>query len=185
MARKVVRRSQSKPQNNSGNKLSSPYTEEHFSFLKDLADIIKAKSILFSPIYLAYVTFLITKVEYVSESTIISQLIILNGFISATFYAYILTKSLWMLEVMRFFTNQEISSKGELLRSLPPEDHEKFLETLKSLNDVVSFENKLYRYTMYSIYFAAFSTLINIYFGGFMKKYIEILLIYASGILTK
>src|SRR5258705_8165349 len=81
--------------------------EEPFdpSFLKDLADIIKNKTLFFIPFFGALLAFLFTKAEYIkgSNAVIWVLLVVLLG--ASLRYIQIVSRLLWVIESLRFVFN--------------------------------------------------------------------------------
>jgi hypothetical protein len=82
-------------------------SEEPFeaSFLKDLADIIKNKTLFFIPFFGALLAFLFTKADYIKGSDAVVW-VLLTALLGASLrYIQLVSQLLWVIESLRFVFN--------------------------------------------------------------------------------
>jgi len=82
------------------------------SFLKDLADIIKNKTLFFIPFFGALLAFLFTKSDYIKGSNAIIWLLLTALLGSCIRYIQLVSQLLWVIESMRFVFNVRKMGSG-------------------------------------------------------------------------
>lgn len=136
------------------------------SVFKDLADVIRAKNIFFVPFYGAFVAFLVGKSELVAGGMWICKAVWALTFFAGIAYASIVSQLLWVLETLRFATNVEKASNGEFNAFSQPTDGTVKSSSM-SLGDQVlrsvEWENRVYRWMMWLLYFAAIAAMFEMY----------------------
>lgn len=136
------------------------------SFFKDLADVIRAKNMFFVPFFGAFVAFLVAKVDAVMAGTWFFKFACVATFFTGIAYASVVSQLLWMLETLRFVVNLEKFSEGDFkpfegVSSENPSDVKTGLaeQVIRSIR----WENRIYRWVMWLLYFAALTALCEMY----------------------
>jgi hypothetical protein len=140
-------------------------TVPDMSFLRDFVDIIKNKMLFFFPFYGAFLALLFSKSDYVLQASFIVWILCAATFFAGIFYAYQVSQTLWALEHVRVIAALNKLNGGGLFSSMSDDTKIVYNEVLKKLMPLVSFEDKIFRRTMFLIYMTAIAVLIDIYFG--------------------
>jgi hypothetical protein len=148
--------------------MSEAIAESNFpdlSFLRDVADIIKNKMLFFFPFYGAFLALLFTTSEYVMQASLTVWILCAATFFAGISYAYQVSQTLWALESVRLVTVLSKANLNGFLSSITDDQKKAAVEISQKLAPMVAFEDKLFRRTMFLIYFTAIAVLFDIYFG--------------------
>jgi hypothetical protein len=139
------------------------------SFIKDIVDIIKNKMLFFFPFFGAFLAFLIAKSDYVMNANWFIEFLCAATFLVGVFYAHTVSQALWVLESIRLVFTLEKITRGAMIASAPEKQRATIRYFLGKFGIIVDFEAKLFRRTMYLIYFTAANILFDLYFGKLLN----------------
>jgi hypothetical protein len=71
-------------------------------FFKDMGEFVRARNLFFIPFYGAFLAFIMTQSAYIINANPLVQLLIAITFLGSVYYANIVSKYLWSLEMLRF-----------------------------------------------------------------------------------
>ena len=81
------------------------------SYLRDLADIVKNKTLFFVPFFGAFLAFLVGKTDYLKSAGVAVWVFSCLIFMASALYIYLVTQLLWTLENCRLvFTFRRIGA---------------------------------------------------------------------------
>jgi|ERR1700674_513959 len=140
------------------------------SFLRDVADIVKNKTLFFIPFFGAYLAFILTKSDYLKESNPVIWLLVTAIFLASVRYIFLVSQLLWAIESSRLvftFLNMGIE---------PWVDKEKdtaaMSQVMTLIPKMVAAEDWWYRRVMLLMYLASFTVLSDIFFGTYINEHI-------------
>lgn len=143
------------------------------SYLRDLVDIIKNKTLFFIPFFGALLAFLLTKSDFVKNSNFVIWGLLAVLLASCVRYISLVSDLLWVMESLRFvFT---IRKSGVEEWPTWAEDRKSATELLKLVPKLIALENWWYRRVMSMMYFALFLVLFDIFFGKAVSDFISML----------
>ena len=143
---------------------------DHGAYINDLVDIIKNKLLFYFPFFGAFLAFLVAKSDYVLNANWFIKALCASSFLAGIAYAYIVSDALWLLERVRLIFTLEKVSDGVLFASSTEEQKTAVIEALRKFGRIYSFEDKLFRKTMYLLWLTAGSILFDIYFGKLLNS---------------
>lgn len=142
------------------------------AFIRDVVDIIKNKTLFFIPFFGAFVAFLVAKTDYVTSSNWLIKLLCAASFLGGIWYAYTVSQALWMLESIRLAFTLERASEGDVFNSMTDEQKNAVQHICSKFAPMVSFEDKLFRRTMYLLYTTSMIILFDIFFGKLVSGWV-------------
>jgi hypothetical protein len=150
--------------------------EEPFdaSFLKDLADIIKNKTLFFIPFFGALLAFLFTKADYIKSSNAIIWVLLAVLLLASLRYIQLVSQLLWVIESLRFVFNIRKLGTG----AWPDWEKDKAasVDLLKLVPELMKTEGWWFRKVMLQMYFALGLVLFDIFFGQMVRDLLALLI---------
>jgi hypothetical protein len=150
--------------------------EEPFdaSFLKDLADIIKNKTLFFIPFFGALLAFLFTKADYIKSSNAIIWVLLAVLLLASLRYIQLVSQLLWVIESLRFVFNIRKLGTG----AWPDWEKDKAasVNLLKLVPELMKTEGWWFRKVMLLMYFALGLVLFDIFFGQMVRALLVLLI---------
>ena len=149
--------------------------EEPFdaSFLKDLADIIKNKTLFFIPFFGALLAFLFTKAEYIKSSNAVIWVLLAVLLLASLRYIQLVSQLLWVIESLRFVFNIRKLGTG----AWPDWKHKAAsVDLLKLVPELMKAEGWWFRKVMILMYFALGLVLYDIFFGQIVRDLLTMLI---------
>jgi len=138
------------------------------TFLRDIADIIKNRTLFFLPFFGAFIAFLFSKSDYIKESnTAISAICIVLFFVCIK-YIHCASNLLWVLEGLRFSFAQR-KRGGEHWPDWE-KDKTALVGVMKLLPQMVNQEHNWFKRTMLLMYLAAFCVLVDLFVGKWLSE---------------
>jgi hypothetical protein len=149
--------------------------EEPFdaSFLKDLADIIKNKTLFFIPFFGALLAFLFTKADYIKSSNAVIWVLLAVLLGASLRYIQLVSQLLWAIESLRFVFN--IRKLGTGAWPEWEKDKAASVDLLKLVPELMKAEGWWFRKVMVLMYFALGLVLYDIFFGQMVRDLITML----------
>jgi hypothetical protein len=130
-----------------------------------MGELVRARNLFFIPFYGAFLAFIMTQSAYIINANPLVQLLIAITFLGGVYYANIVSKYLWSLEMLRFLYG--VQSKYKSL-------DEKAIEAVSVLSattqSLMYWEGKVLKWEMYLLWITTGSVLIDIYFGHFLRN---------------
>lgn len=140
------------------------------SFLKDLADIIKNKTLFFIPFFGAFLAFLFAKTEYIVGANFVIWAFLAILFFGCVLYVQAASQLLWLIESLRMIYNVRKNGKGEWPQW--ETDKQVVAELLGKVPRFATYESRLYRKVMLMMYITTFVVLSDIFFGKMINRWI-------------
>jgi hypothetical protein len=135
------------------------------SYIRDLGEIVRARNLFFIPFYGAFLAFILTQSSYIINASIVVQILSGATFLVGAYYAAIVSRYLWMLEMFRFLHGT--NSKYKHL----DEDGAKALKALGSAAlSNMKWEGRVFKWEMNLLWLTTGTVLIDIYFGKFLNS---------------
>jgi hypothetical protein len=149
--------------------------EEPFdaSFLKDLADIIKNKTLFFIPFFGALLAFLFTKADYIKGSNAVIWVLFAALLGASLRYIQLVSQLLWVIESLRFVFN--IRKLGTGAWPEWEKDKAASVDLLKLVPELMKAEGWWFRKVMLLMYFALGLVLYDMFFGQMVRDLITML----------
>lgn len=135
------------------------------SFLRDFADIIKNRLLIFSPFFGVFLVFLFNKNDYVFLSPPGVKILCGICFLMGINYAATVSKLLSVLETLRVLPALAKRNETPTSSILPL-----LTEVTPKIGPMLNREGKLFKRTMFCLYFTAIFVLGDIYFGKWIAK---------------
>ena len=143
------------------------------SFLKDLADIIKNKTLFFIPFFGAFLAFLFAKTDYIKSANFIIWIAIILLFLACIRYISLVSQLLWGIESARFVFNWH-KARPDIVQS--EKDKDAVLALFKLIPEMASTEDWWFRKIMLMMYLATFMVLSDIFIGKWISQHLLTLL---------
>lgn len=133
------------------------------TFLKDLGDMVRSRTMFFFPFYGAFLTFLFAKTQYIQDANLIIQVESLITFLGGVSYAYMVARLISRVEEARFIMGLRttLENKEDFLFSA--EEKAAISAVLSSLGPSHSYEKKHFKWSMYILWITTGTVLMDIF----------------------
>ena len=145
------------------------------SFLKDLADILKNKTLFFIPFFGAYLAFVLGKSDYLREANPVIWLMVTSIFFVSVRYIFLVSQLLWAIESSRLISN--LLKMGVEPWVDKEKDTAALSQTMSLIPKMVAAEDWWYRLVMFLMYLASFTVLSDIFFGKYLSEHLGKLIV--------
>jgi hypothetical protein len=138
------------------------------SFLHDIADIVKNKTLFFIPFFGAYLAFLFAKSDYIKEANFVIWIFLGAIFLAGVRYIHLVSQLLWAAESSRLALRFR-----QLGYALTTEEEKKALQDVMALiPKMVAAEDWWFRRIMFLMYIGTFTVLIDIFLGKYISTHL-------------
>jgi hypothetical protein len=133
------------------------------SFMRDIADMVKNKTLFFIPFFGAYLAFLFGKADYIKGANFIVWIVLAVIFLMSIRYIALVSDLLWALESSRIIIKIRQMSNTEW--PTWKTDHAALVGVMKVIPKLASAENWWYRKLMLTMY-SGTAIVLNDFFLG-------------------
>lgn len=139
------------------------------SFLKDMSDIVRARILFFIPFFLAFLTFLLNKKDYLIGASPFIKIIAVVTIILSLVYTNQVIQTLSLIEATRLFFGIKHANE-DFDAQLSSDDRDASAKMISVAPKAFALEARLFRWIMYLFYFDLTIVLIDLYFGGWLDR---------------
>jgi hypothetical protein len=140
------------------------------SFLRDIADMVKNKTLFFIPFFGAYLAFLLGKTDYIKGANFVIWIVLIAIFLMSVRYIPLVSDLLWAVESSRIVIKTRAMESTEW--PTWEKNHAALVSVMKLLPKLVDAENWWYRKLMLMMYIASFVVLQDLFLGNWPMRII-------------